>query len=77
VAHFNSATLPSQPFDFLGLLTNPAAAAFILVKGYGRALLLSTAFGMPSGVGGFFIAAATNLPAGAMIVIVSSILVGV
>ncbi|NLF10039.1 MAG: metal ABC transporter permease, partial [Pirellulaceae bacterium] len=59
------------------LLTNPAVAAFLLVKGYGRALLLSAALGLLSGLGGFLLAAATDLPTGAMIVILSSLLVGV
>ncbi len=59
------------------LLTNPAVAAFLLVKGYGRALALSAAFGLLSGLGGFLLAAVTDLPTGAMIVILSSLLVGV
>ena len=58
------------------LLTNPAVAAFLLVKGYGRALALSALFGLLSGLGGFLLAAATDLPTGAMIVILSSLLVG-
>ncbi len=57
------------------LLTNPAAAAFLLVRGYGRTLLLSGVLGAVSGVGGFLICKATDLPAGAMIVILSSLLV--
>jgi manganese/iron transport system permease protein len=59
------------------LLTNPAVAAFLLVKGYGKALALSTLLGLLSGLGGFLLAAATDLPTGAMIVIVSSLFVGV
>jgi manganese/iron transport system permease protein len=59
------------------LLTNPAVAAFLLVKGYGRALALSALFGLVSGLGVFLLAAATDLPTGAMIVILSSLLVGV
>lgn len=58
------------------LLTNPAAAAFLLVRGYGRALALAAVFGVVSGLGGFLICRATDLPAGAMIVILSSVLVG-
>ncbi len=58
------------------LLTNPAVAAFLLVKGYGKALALSALFGLLSGLGGFLLAAATDLPTGAMIVILSSLLVG-
>jgi manganese/iron transport system permease protein len=57
------------------LLSNPAVAAFQLVKGYGKTLLLSALFGLLSGLGGFLIAAATDLPTGAMIVILSSLLV--
>jgi len=57
------------------LLTNPAAAAFLLVKGYGRSLALAAVLGAASGLGGFLIARATDLPAGAMIVILSSLLV--
>jgi manganese/iron transport system permease protein len=59
------------------LLTNPAVAAFLLVKGYGKALLLSAVLGLASGLGGFLIAAAADLPTGAMIVILSSLLVAV
>lgn len=59
------------------LLTNPAVAAFLLVKGFGKALLLSTLLGLVSGLGGFLIAAAADLPTGAMIVILSSLLVGI
>ncbi len=59
------------------LMVNPAAAAFQLVRGHGRALGLSAALGALSGVAGFLIAAALDLPTGAMIVIVSSVLVGV
>ena len=57
------------------LMTNPAAAAFQLVKGHGRAIILSMIFGAASGLGGFLIAAVTDLPTGAMIVIFSSVLV--
>ena len=57
------------------LMTNPAAAAFQLVKGHGRAVLLSVLLGALSGVGGFLIALAAGLPAGATIVILSSAVV--
>jgi len=59
------------------LLANPAAAAFQLVRGYGRALALAVAIGTVSGVGGFLIALAARLPTGATIVILSSALVAV
>ncbi len=59
------------------LLTNPAVAAFLLVRGYGKSLAFSTLFGLLSGLGGFLIALATDLPVGAVIVLLSSLLVGV
>ena len=59
------------------LVTNPAAAAFQLVKGCGRAVVLAMVLGAVSGLGGFLIAAATNLPSGAVIVLFSSALVAV
>lgn len=59
------------------LLTNPAVAASRLVRGYGRMLLLSAVLGAVSGLGGFLISAATDLPTGAMIVILSSLIVGI
>jgi manganese/iron transport system permease protein len=58
------------------LLANPAAAAFLLVRGHARALTLSVALGAVSGLGGFLLAAAFDLPTGAMIVLLSSGLVG-
>lgn len=57
------------------LMVNPAAAAFQLVRGYGRALVLSVVLGAASGVGGFLIALQWHLPTGATIVILSSGLV--
>ena len=57
------------------LITNPAAAAFQLVKGCGRALALAALLGALSGLGGFLIAAVTDLPSGAVIVLFSSGLV--
>jgi len=57
------------------LISNPAAAAFQLARGCQRALWLSAGFGAISGLGGFLIAAATDLPSGAVIVLVSSGLV--
>lgn len=56
------------------LITNPAAAAFQLVRGSGKALVLATAMGAISGLGGFLISAATDLPSGAVIVLLSSAL---
>jgi len=57
------------------LVVNPAAAAFQLVRGCGRAMGLAMALGAASGLGGFLISAATDLPSGAVIVIFSSIMV--
>lgn len=59
------------------LLTNPAAAAFLLFRGYGRTLLVAGGLGAASGVGGFLLSHATDLPTGAMIVILSSLVVAV
>lgn len=59
------------------LITNPAAAAFQLVKGGGRAMVLASLFGVASGLGGFLLSAVTDLPSGAVIVLVSSLLVAV
>lgn len=57
------------------LLANPAVAASRLVRGYGATLWVSAALGAVSGLGGFLIAALTDLPTGAMIVILSTLLV--
>jgi len=57
------------------LITNPAAAAFQLVRGSGRAMLLAVILGAFSGLGGFLLSAATDLPSGAVIVLLSSAIV--
>ncbi len=54
------------------LITNPAAAAFQLVKGSGRAMAVAVTIGAASGLGGFLLSAVTDLPSGAVIVLVSS-----
>jgi manganese/iron transport system permease protein len=54
------------------LMTNPAAAAFLLVRGHARVALWSAGLGAASAVGGFLIAAFTDLPTGAVIVLCSS-----
>lgn len=59
------------------LMVNPAAAAFQLAKGYARAALLAVLLGAISGLGGFLIALELRIPAGASIVILSSLLVAV
>jgi len=57
------------------LLANPAVAASRLVRGCGRTLAVSAALGAASALGGFLISAATDLPTGAVIIILSSVLV--
>jgi len=57
------------------LITNPAAAAFQLVRGEAKALLVASLLGAASGLGGFLISALTDLPSGAVIVLVSSLVV--
>jgi manganese/iron transport system permease protein len=57
------------------LITNPAAAAFQLVRGAGKTLVVATLLGAASGLGGFLISALTDLPSGAVIVLVSAVLV--
>ena len=59
------------------LITNPAVAAIQLARGHDRTLLLSVVLGGVTSVGGFLIAAAADLPVGATIVILSSLLVAV
>lgn len=58
------------------LISNPAAAAFQLVKGCHRTMLASAMLGAASGLGGFLFSAATDLPSGAVIVLMSSALLG-
>ena len=57
------------------LLTNPAVAATRLVRGYGRGLCVSAGLGAASAAGGFLISSLTDLPSGAVIVILSSLIV--
>lgn len=54
------------------LISNPAAAAFQVVRGCRRTMVTSAVIGAASGLGGFLISAATDLPSGAVIVLVSS-----
>lgn len=58
------------------LLSNPAAAAAQLVRGYGRLLVTSATLGAVSAVGGFYASYALDLPVGACIVLASSVLLG-
>lgn len=57
------------------LLANPAVAAGQLVRGFGPTLLTAAILGGVSGLSGLLISAVTDLPTGAMIVIISSLLV--
>lgn len=54
------------------LISNPAAAAFQVTRGCARTMVVAAALGAASGLGGFLIAAATDLPSGAVIVLTSS-----
>lgn len=54
------------------LITNPAAAAFQLVRGCRRTLWVAAVLGAASGLGGFLLAAVTDLPSGAMVVLLSA-----
>ena len=56
------------------LLTNPAAAAFMITKGYLKCTILSGVFGILSAVGGFLAALYFNIPTGAAIVLLSAML---
>ncbi len=57
------------------LVTNPAVAAVLLVRGHGRVVLASVGLGAGVSFSGFLIAALTDLPSGATIVLLSSALV--
>ena len=57
------------------LISNPAIAALKIARGFGAALLWSVLLGVISALGGFVAAWRWNLPVGACIVIVSSLLV--
>lgn len=57
------------------LMANPAAAAFQLVRGHGPALAVAVLLGALSGLGGFLVAYYLDLPVGAVIVVLSSLLV--
>jgi len=56
------------------LISNPAAAAFQIVKGCRRTMIASAILGAASGLGGFLLSAVTDLPSGAVIVLFSSAL---
>lgn len=58
------------------LVTNPAVAAALLVRGHARVIFVSVGLGAGVSLGGFLVAALTDLPTGATIVLLSSALVG-
>ena len=58
------------------LITNPALAALQLARGFDRCLVLATLLGALSSGVGFGIAAVCDLPTGATIVLLSSLVVG-
>lgn len=57
------------------LICNPAVAALKIARNYGSALVLSGSLGAASALGGLLAACLLDLPVGACIVIVSSVLV--
>ena len=56
------------------LITNPAAAAYQICRGHRAVVIVSTAFGLLSAVGGFIASYYLNLPTGACIVLASALL---
>jgi manganese/iron transport system permease protein len=56
------------------LITNPAAAAYQICRGHRAVVLVSSAFGLLSAVGGFIASYYLNLPTGACIVLASALL---
>lgn len=56
------------------LITNPAVAAFRIAKGFVPVCIVASALGAASALGGFFAAYWLDLPTGACIVLVSSLL---
>lgn len=56
------------------LISNPAAAAYQLCHGHRAIVAVSVAFGVLSTAGGFFLSYFLNLPTGACIVLVSTLL---
>lgn len=56
------------------LISNPAAAAYQLCRGHRAIVVVSVAFGVLSTAGGFFLSYFLNLPTGACIVLVSTLL---
>ena len=59
------------------LIANPAVAALRLARTFRTALILSSVFGALSAVGGFAAAYWLDLPVGACIVLLSSLIVGI
>jgi ABC-type Mn2+/Zn2+ transport system permease subunit len=58
------------------LISNPSIAALRVARNFRSALVLSAVFGALAGLGGFAAAYALDLPAGACIVLVSCLIVG-
>ena len=58
------------------LMTNPAAAAYQICRGHRAVVLTATLFGVLSSVCGFLASFYLNLPTGACIVIVSTVIFG-
>jgi len=56
------------------LITNPAAAAYQICHGYKAVILTATLLGMLSAVSGFLVSFYCNLPTGACIVVVSTVI---
>lgn len=56
------------------LITNPAAAAYQICKGHRAVVAVSILLGMASAVGGFLVSFYTNLPTGACIVLLSTLI---
>ncbi|MBD3377270.1 hypothetical protein GF406_19740 [candidate division KSB1 bacterium] len=58
------------------LITNPAAAAYLICKGHKTVIITSTIFGILSTIIGFFASFWLDLPTGACIVLVSTLVFG-
>jgi len=56
------------------LITNPAAAAYQICRGHRAVVVVSMAFGVVSAAGGFIVSYYLDLPTGACIVLVSTLL---
>jgi manganese/iron transport system permease protein len=59
------------------LITNPAAAAYQICRGHKQVVIAATFFGMLSALLGFLVSYYLDLPTGACIVIISTVIFGV